>query len=98
MKKPINPAAPYLPAAYTNQDAYALQALAKGIANAGQQAHALDFIINNICKTYDLPYRPDSEGGDRDTSFASGKQFCGMQIVKLLKITFKASAQHKDNL
>jgi hypothetical protein len=31
-----------------------------------------------------LSYRPQSE---RDTSFAEGKRFVGMQIVKQLKLT-----------
>lgn len=77
--------APWFPAKYEKRDVYAIQALEQGEANAEQQKRALEYIINIICGTYDLSYRPGLDG-DRDTAFAEGKRFVGSQIVKLLKI------------
>ena len=62
---------------------YAVKALAKGIANEGQQKTALDWIVKDLCKTYDLSYRPDS---DRDTCFAEGKRFIGLMIIHEINI------------
>lgn len=77
---------PYVPPAWTNRQVYALQALAAGTANDEQQKIALDYIIKDLCGTYDLSYRPGGLEGDRDTAFAEGKRFVGSQIVKLLNL------------
>ena len=77
--------APWKPAAWQPADASALQALVRGDCPSHLQQRAMAFIINDLCGTYDLSYRPGAEG-DRDTAFAEGKRFVGMQIVKLLKV------------
>lgn len=85
MAKPLKQApGPYLPVAYTPTDIYALQALRDGVATKGQQQQAMKFIIEGICSTYDLSYRPGAADGDRDTAFAEGKRYVGLQIVKFL--------------
>lgn len=61
----------------------AIQALSRGDANAEQQKLALQYIVNNICLTYDMPYRPDNQ---RDTDFLLGRMYAGQQIVKLLRV------------
>lgn len=66
----------------TLSEAYALQALEKGEATSEQQIKALKWIVEKLCGTYDLSYRPDSS---RDTDFALGKQFVGLQIVRFIK-------------
>lgn len=76
------PPPPYLPPLWEPADATALQALAKGTADADQQKRALNWIVNGASNTYDLEYRPDS----RDHAFASGRRFVGLQIIKLLKV------------
>lgn len=76
--------APYLPAPYTVEDVTAIQALASGRDVPGHVAkRALDWIIDACARTYDLSYRPDS---DRDSAFAEGKRYVGLQIVKLTKL------------
>lgn len=65
----------------------AVKALAAGNANEGQQQRALDWIVRTLCGTYDLTYRPDS---DRDSVFAEGKRFVGLQLVKQMKLTTTA--------
>ena len=77
--------APWLPASYEPADTGAIKALQAGNANEGQQQRALAWIINTLCGTYDLSFRP-GEGGERETAFAEGKRFVGLQIVKQLKI------------
>lgn len=70
--------APYDP---DGADTMAIKALATGTANDGQQKRALAWIINAVCGTYDLSFRP-GESGDRETAFAEGKRHVGLQIVK----------------
>ena len=91
IKKKLSPAAikagieknrPWLPPNFELHHVAALQALSRGQANEDQQKEALDWIITECCKTYDMSYRPDS---DRDTAFAEGKRFVGANIVRLLK-------------
>ena len=79
--------APWAPVPYTDADLGAIQALARGEAEAHLQQRALTYIVENICKTYDLSYRSESE---RDTAFAEGKRFVGLQIVKLTKLNIAA--------
>lgn len=61
----------------------AIQALAEGKADAGQQALAVRFIIEGLAATYDMPYRP---GSSRDTDLACGKMWVGQQIVAAMKL------------
>lgn len=92
-KKPFDVSKPYMPAAYSKYDVYALKALQSGMATPDQQQRALAWIINRCAKTYDLPYRPGGQDGDRDTAFACGEQFVGQQIVKL--VNYDAALLHK---
>lgn len=71
------------PAAWELADASALQALAFGEASPDQQRRALKFLIERVSCAYDLSYRPESE---RDTAFAEGRRFVGLQIIKLLNL------------
>lgn len=93
MKKPLA-ALPYAPAHYEPADVSAIQALGRGNANPDQQRRALQYIINIVADTYGLSYRPDSQ---RDTDFAEGKRFVGLQLVKLLKLNTEAIRQAKSS-
>ena len=75
--------APWMPADYVPSIPSAFQALLIGEADPEQQKRALSWIIEELCKTYDMSYRPDSQ---RDTDFAEGKRFVGSQIVKMTKL------------
>lgn len=81
-KKPAS--YPWHPAIYDEAITGAIKSLNAGTANAGQQQRALKWIIEVLCGTYDLSYRPES---DRDTAFAEGKRFVGSQLIKQLKLT-----------
>lgn len=85
MSKSKTVPAPWLPASYEPVDTAAIHALQAGNASSGQQQRALAWIINTLCGTYDLSYRP-GEDGDRETAFAEGKRHVGLQLVKQLKI------------
>jgi hypothetical protein len=84
---------PWKPAKWDYPDAAAIQALAQGNATEGQQKRALRFIVEGLCATYDMSYRPDSQ---RDTDFAEGKRHVGNQIVKLTKVNLNAMKLAKE--
>lgn len=83
-RKPRDPA--WMPVDYSTKDVEAVQAVAKGIANESQQKRAIQWIIG-AAGTYDLSYRSDSDGGERETAFAEGRRFVGLSIVKLVNMT-----------
>lgn len=72
-----------MPSTWSSADAFAIKALAKGTANESQQKRAVDFIINRLCGTFDLSFRPDAP---RVTDFAEGKRHVGLQLVKLINL------------
>jgi hypothetical protein len=72
----------YFPPAWELADIAALKGLANGTASPDQQQRALKWIIENAAATYNLSYRPT----DRDTAFAEGRRFVGLQIVKALHL------------
>jgi hypothetical protein len=75
--------AEFAPAVFKKADVVAIQAVMNGAADKIQQQRALNFIIFEVCKTYDLAYRP---GDTNATHFALGRQFAGQQIVHLMKL------------
>lgn len=79
-KASLQASAPWLPPDWEIADAAAIQALRRGDATADQQRRALDYIVHTLCCTYDLSYRPDNA---RDTDFAEGRRFVGLELVKL---------------
>lgn len=88
--KPVRQAvgqhAPWLPATWAPADAGALQALVRGDCPPHLQQRAVAFIVNDLCGTYDQPYRPGGHESERDTTFALGKMWVGQQIVRLIKV------------
>jgi hypothetical protein len=89
LRQALEDHAPWKPPKWDEADAGALQALAKGEADEIAQKRALDFFINRLCGTYDMHYRPGTEG-QRDTDFALGRAFPGQQIRKLLIVNLSA--------
>lgn len=73
---------PWIPAPYTPADVAAIQALARGNATPDQQQRAIDWIIRDAAKAYELDYRTES----RDHAFSSGRRFVGLQIISALKL------------
>lgn len=65
-------------------DAIAIKAMAQGEATADQQKRALEAIIYRIACSDDLSFRADDHGGDRESAFAEGKRYVGLQLKKLI--------------
>lgn len=67
---------------YTEADVRAIRAVNGGNATPEQQTRAMEFIVNNICCTYDMAFRP----GDIHASMvAEGKRIAGLHLVNMLK-------------
>lgn len=71
------------PGVLHKSEVMALHACWHGTANADQQRRAI-LAIHKIACTGDMSYRPDSHGGDRDSVFAEGKRYVGLQMQKLI--------------
>lgn len=83
-KKPL-PAA-VAPPPYDIADIAAMQALARGKADAQQQPRALKWIVDHVCRTYHLSF---SEVSDRFTNIAEGRRFVGLAIVDAINTNLK---------
>jgi hypothetical protein len=83
---------PAIPADYELADADAIQALERGDADEQQQRRALTWIVNQAAGTYQFHYY----GSERDTAFALGRAWTGMQIVKLTKLNLSALRRKQD--
>lgn len=70
-----------MPVAFTEEEAGALKALQRGDAQPHMQQTALKCIVEKVCDTYGLGWHP---AGPHDSSFAAGRRFPGLQIVKAL--------------
>lgn len=87
---------PWHPPDHDDATVHAVRALSEGIANDSQQKLAwryLMYVTGASEEFADLSYRPDSEGGRRDTDFAEGKRFVGLMIRKLLRSEFTPKPQ-----
>ena len=62
-------------------DAYAIQALAKGLATPEAQRQAIKCIVEEISGTYAMTYDPES---DRQSAFAEGRRSVGRAIVGII--------------
>lgn len=83
-----------VPAPITIKEAGAIQALARGEAMPHQQVDILKWIVNQLCQTYDLSFSPE---GDRETAFAEGRRFVGLQLVKMTVIDIEKLRKENPN-
>ncbi len=81
-RKPVATKQPWHPYEWEPADAYALQAVARGVANEAQQKRALDWIIRSA-GTYDATFYVGQQDA---TDFAQGSRHVGLQIVKLVNL------------
>lgn len=92
-RKPAVSRQPWHPFPWEPKDAYAIQALAKGIASDVQQKQAIDWIIR-CAGTYDATFfvgQPDA------TNFAEGSRHVGLQIVKLVNMPASLISKTQEN-
>jgi hypothetical protein len=66
----------------------ALKALQRGNATEPQQQHALKFIVERVCGTYEEQFCPGEEGR-RATDYALGKRRVGLYLISLLAAPIK---------
>ena len=66
-----------------------MQNLARGIASAEQQMHALKFIVERLAGTYEQAWFADNE---RESCHAAGRRFVGLELVKLCNMSRVAIA------
>lgn len=83
---------PVIPAAWDLADVASVQALWRGDANEEQQRRAFNFIVERLCATYDMSYRPSDTDA---TTFAEGKRCVGLQLVKCIHLNL--ATWSKDN-
>ena len=87
---------PWLPPPYEIADAAAIQECVAGTASKEQQHRAFRWVFEVCAGRYDMPYRPGAQEGERDTTFALGRQFVGQQIVKLTRLNI-SKLRSSDN-
>lgn len=88
------PSPPHLRCDWDTPVVAAAQALQRGDASPDQQKQFLNWLVNHAAGTYNQSYQ---ESGDRDTVFAEGRRFVGLQIVKLLHLSLNALRKAQDN-
>lgn len=76
----------WLPVAYSHATVMAAQALARGDATAGQQQAFLRWLVETAAGAYEMSYRSDADGGDRETAFAEGRRHVGLSVVKMVEM------------
>lgn len=64
--------------------AVAIKNVARGEATPEQQVQAIEAIIKVIACIDEQSFRADDHGGERDSVFAEGRRFVGLQLRKLL--------------
>lgn len=64
--------------------AAAIKDVARGEGSPEQQKQAMDAIIKIVACVEELSFRADDFGGDRETAFAEGRRFVGLQLRKLI--------------
>ena len=61
----------------------AIKSLNAGNASEAQQKNAIAWIVEELCGTYNMSFRP---GSVRETDFAEGMRHVGNQIVRQTKL------------
>ena len=89
-------AKPYEPVDYDERVVMAIRALWTGTANDAQQGEVRDWLqyVTGTGAFADMSFRPGGAEAERETAFAEGKKFVGLQILKMLHpITLEAVKQ-----
>ena len=87
--------APYQLARLSSELVYAVKAVQCGEADKRQQALFFEWLIIEATKYHDMEYRPGGDEGERDTAFAGGRRFVGIQILRAFNMSQQAIAALK---
>lgn len=93
MTAPAKRVPPFLRCEWDVPTVSAVQALQRGEASAQQQKDFLAWTINQAAATYGVSFQIE---GDRETAFAEGRRFVGLQIVKMLTLSVNALLKAKE--
>lgn len=85
---------PHLRCDWDTPTVAAAQALQRGDASPEQQKQFMNWLVNTAAGTYNQSYQ---ETGDRDTTFAEGRRFVGLAVVKLLHLSLNALRKAQTN-
>jgi hypothetical protein len=83
--------------AWDNAIVSAIKNLGEGKARPDQQITAMNFIIEVLAGTYDLSFRPEDKGGSRETDFAEGRRFVGLQLRRVFSTPFETLTGKKTS-
>jgi hypothetical protein len=86
MRAPAWPWPWEMPGTIEDADVYALQALARGEANASQQKRCLELIGDKLCQTERMSFYPGADDGRRASDFAEGRRWVGIQMARILRM------------
>jgi len=77
---------PYEPVDYDELIVMAVRSFSTGTANAAQQAEIWGWLqyVTGTGEFADLSFRPGGAEAERESAFAEGKKFVGLQIQKML--------------
>lgn len=77
---------PYEPVDYDELVLMAVRSFSTGTANAAQQAEVWAWLqyVTGTGEFADLSFRPGGADAERESAFAEGKKFVGLQIQKML--------------
>ena len=91
MARKTDPGSPF-----AGVDSYDITTVAsiQAIYRTSEGKRALEHVINVLAGTYDQSYRPGSE---RDSAFAEGRRFVGLQLVKLVKLNMQLLKEKHGN-
>ena len=92
----VPPHAPYNPPKLSSEIVYAVKALFNGKANEREQGIFTQWLIAEVCRKDDMPWFPGGLEGDRDTSFANGRRFVALSVLKPLNMPPEMVAQMRE--
>lgn len=74
---------PMRPADYDVHVIATVKAMVAGVATESQQKRFMEWIIQDVARVHDLSMFTGPDG-ERLTSFAEGRRFVGLQVIKML--------------
>lgn len=77
---------PWMPADWDAPTVYAFKAFSEGTANDSQQRLVWQYLqyLTGTGEFADMSFRPGGQDAERESAFAEGKRFVGLQLLKLL--------------
>jgi hypothetical protein len=85
------------PGVVNKADVIAIKAVAAGEATPEQQVRALNAVILQVACVNEMSFCPEHKGGSRETDFAEGKRFVGLQLQKLIRTPLRILTGEKSS-